>query len=93
MPRYPFILLRNPRAIGGGMLGGHVESRHRTLANAIKAQIALNRACQRVNGRGTWIPSHPVQVDRDWPVGSAASGTDPGPDAMFDAHDEIGGES
>ena len=69
MPRYPFALLRNPLTVCGITETGHVESRHRTAAAAIRAQSALNRACRHHNGPGTWVPLALVRLDRDVAVG------------------------
>lgn len=70
--RWPFVLLRNPRDTSCfGECSGHVESRHRTIAGAVKAQAAINRACKRANGANTWIPLAIVRVEWDVDIGRA----------------------
>ena len=89
MPRYPFIIIRNPLCFGGGV-SGRVVSRHKSLSAAVAARLRANRDCRRANGQNTWLDLEVCKADRDWDVGSMGSGDEISAESMADAYDSIG---
>lgn len=44
--------------------GNRVISRHRTIDNAVKADIKFQRAVKRANGRDSYMPTDIVEIKR-----------------------------
>jgi len=68
-----YAVIRNAtRYTGTQTFAGHVESRHDSLEDALRAEARSQRACTRANGPHTWLDLRVIEIE--WDGGEAARG-------------------